>query len=146
MPPYLPLALGLIKQWEGYKAEPYQDSTGTWTIGYGQTEGVCRTTPPIDQAQADAYLTKKLTQLDQILPSECFVPLTDHQRAALLSLAWNMGIHGLGRSTLMEKLNNGAYQEAANHITDFTYSKGIWIKGLERRRLAEKAFFLTPDV
>jgi lysozyme len=144
---YLILAIDLIKRFEGYSSEPYQDPTGTWTIGYGFTgPNITAKSPPMTQEQADDLLGTKLISLNQLLDTECFEPLTNHQRAALLSLGWNIGMGRLGRSTLMAQLNNGAYGVAAAQFLVFTFSKGVQLSGLTARREAEMACFNTADV
>jgi lysozyme len=149
LPPYLTLALGLIKRFEGYSSAPYEDATGTWTIGYGFTtinnSVVKVTTPSLTQPQADQILTQMLTKLDQMLGIELFHTVTDHQRAALLSLAWNIGMGNLGHSTLLKYVNDGAMGAAASQFLVWTYSKGVQLSGLTKRRQAEMLVFQTPD-
>lgn len=145
MPEYLTIALDLIKTWEGWEEAPYQDPTGTWTIGYGFTQGVTKNTPKITQEQALAYLTSSLEKLASRLDVVVYEPLNNHQKGALLSFIWNVGMGTFERSSLLTCLNNGAYGEAATKFNLYHFSKGIPMKGLSNRRAAEMACFNTPD-
>jgi lysozyme len=143
---YLDITLNLIRKFEGFTTQPYQDVTGTWTIGYGFTgPWVTEFTPPIIQDEADKRLLAFVTQMDQNLQTELFVELTNHQRAALLSLAYNIGLGSLGRSTLLKYVNDGAFGAAAPQFLVWTYSKGVNLPGLAKRREAEMQCFQTPD-
>jgi lysozyme len=146
MPPdALKLALALITRWEGFESEPYQDATGTWTIGYGFTEGITRTSPPMTREQALPLLTSKITSINTHLDIICLEPLSNHQRAACLSLAYNIGMGAFGRSTLLRYLNEGAYGAASAQFLMFTWSKHVQLAGLVKRREAEMTCFNTPD-
>lgn len=149
MPPHINLATALIQRFEGYSSTPYKDVTGTWTIGYGSTKlngsPVTAKTPPIDKDTALKALSETLSQIDSYLPSHCFEPLTDHQRAAILSLTYNIGLCNFGQSTLLKYLNDGAYGAAAAQFLVWTFSKHIDEPGLHKRREAEMAFFNTKD-
>jgi len=139
------LAISLIEAFEGWSSEPYKDPTGTWTIGYGFTEGVGPKTPAITKEAAVGRLNAILGHLNSMLDIECKEPLTDHQRAACLSLTYNIGMGEFGRSTLLKYLNDGAYGAASAQFSMFTHSKGITLPGLVKRRAAEQACFNTKD-
>ena len=72
--------------------------------------------------------------------------LNDNQCAALLSLAYNIGIYNFRSSTLVRKLNTGDFIGASNEFVRWNKArvkgKLTVIRGLTRRRLAEKALFL----
>ena len=44
--------LSKVAKFEGFRSSPYQDSGGTWTIGFGHTKGVTKHTPPISYDDA----------------------------------------------------------------------------------------------
>lgn len=143
------LAISLIEAFEGWSSEPYKDPTGTWTIGYGFTslekQAITCKTSPLTQAMALQELKRLLLLLKQRLNVECMEPLTNHQEAACLSLAYNIGMGEFGRSTLLKYLNDGAYGAASAQFSMFTHSKGITLPGLVKRRAAEQACFNTKD-
>jgi lysozyme len=146
---YLDIALNLIRQFEGFISQPYQDVTGTWTVGIGFTtlnsKPVGPNTPSLDEITSINILLGLLQQLDRNLATELFVELTNHQRAALLSLAYNIGLGNLGKSTLLKYVNEGAFGAAASQFLVWTYSKGVALPGLAKRRQIEMECFLIPD-
>jgi lysozyme len=97
------------------------------------------------EEEALAKLTALLRSLDMYLGIEVHVDLTNHQRAALLSLAYNIGMGNLGKSTLLAYVNQGAFGAAASQFLVWTYSKGSQLPGLTKRRQAEMEFFQQPD-
>jgi GH24 family phage-related lysozyme (muramidase) len=50
-----------------------------------------------------------------------------------------------GQSELLKYLNDGAYGAACSQFGQFTYSKGLQIKGLVNRRAAEMVCFNQVD-
>lgn len=144
------LATGLITRYEGFEPKPYKDPVGIWTIGYGFTSlknsPITVNTPLMSQEEALIELKARLLLLNQQLNVICFEPLTDHQRAALLSFTYNIGIGAFQGSTLLKYLNDGAYGAAASEFLLWTHSKGITLPGLVKRREAELTCFKTKDV
>lgn len=79
------------------------------------------------------------------------VPLTQNQFDALVSFTYNEGTGALKESTLLARLNEKNYHEAAaqflawDKITDpKTGKKVIWNTLVQRRR-QESRLFLSPD-
>lgn len=96
--------------------------------------------------EAMAYLERSLRSFwRQIAP---FLPqgLTDNQCAAVLSLAYNIGVSAFKSSTALKRMHSGNMQGAANALTWWNKGRinGVMqvISGLNRRRIAEKALFL----
>lgn len=145
---WLDIVKSLIVKWEGFEEQAYQDVTGTWTVGYGFTYLASK---PVTRAscltkeEAVPLLELQLNKNNNLLDTECFVSLSDHQRGALLSLGWNIGMARLGRSSLMSRLNEGAYGDAATQFLVFTFSKGVQVNGLMKRREDELKTFNTSD-
>ena len=95
---------------EGFSAEPYQDEGGTWTIGIGSIwlapgQPVTPSTPPITREQAEALMMAELRPTADLVDGMVRVPLSDQQRAALYSFAYNEGTGSLRDSTLLRLLN-----------------------------------------
>ena len=59
-----------------------------------------------------------------------------HQAAALLSFSYNVGVGNACNSTLMRKLNAG--QPWCAELGRWVYAKGIKLRGLVKRRAAER--------
>ena len=134
--------LNLIKSFEGLCLQPYRDSGGVWTIGYGHTQGVTGTTASITQLQAENWLKKDLMAAQQSVERLTDVALNDNQYAALVSLVFNVGTAPL-KYTLGTKLNAEDYKGAAEEFLRWNHANGIAVVGLTRRRTAERELFLT---
>lgn len=148
MSPALTQSCALIKQFEGLRLSPYADAVGIPTIGWGNTRyqdgtKVTLDDDPLTQEQADdllAYFVQKCLTEVQCLVT---VPLTENQIAALTSFQYNTG--ALAKATVLEDLNTGNYQAAADELLKWNHAGGQVIGGLTRRRQEERTLFLTPD-
>lgn len=147
------LATTLLKLpgFEGFRSKPYVCPAGYWTIGYGSRwlkdgKPVTAKTPPISEADAASLLLQSVTALDITLSRLVKVPLSDIQRAALLSWQYNVGTPAVESSTLLRKLNSGCYVGAANELTRWNKAtvKGhlVELAGLTSRRAYERDVFL----
>lgn len=141
--------IDLVKAFEGCKLTAYRDPVGVWTIGYGTTAraglGIIPTGGmTITQAEADQLLADGLNKFaDQIRPM-INAGLNDNQFGASVSLAYNIGVHAYSTSSALKHINSGDYDRAANSILLFNKAGGKVLKGLVRRREAERKLFLTP--
>lgn len=137
----------LIKRFEGLKLKAYQDSVGVWTIGYGWTQPVDgnKVGPGmvIDQATADRLLKCGVVQYEQGVNQLVKVIITQGQFDALVSFAYNLGLRSLSTSTLLQKLNAGDKQGAANEFGRWVNAGGKRLEGLVKRRDAERELFLS---
>ncbi len=140
-------ALGLIKQFEGYRRSSARLADGRWTIGYGHTltarEGV-----EVNQSDAEALLLYDLLAIGGAVNDLTFTPLTQNQFDALCAFAFNIGRPAFEHSNVLKLINAGDLLQAAQAIeawrkADFEGDQ-IVVDGLIRRRAAEKALFLTP--
>lgn len=87
-------AFNIIREEEGFRTEAYQDSTGTWTIGFGNTMINGRPVQPGDRLsreQAEAVMQESIvrnyTNFADIIES----PVKPQQFAALTSFEYNLG-------------------------------------------------------
>ncbi len=135
----------LICSFEGCRLAPYQDVAGVWTIGWGSIaiDGVPVTeaTPAISQLRADQLRAVELGAKCDAVDAAVSVDLTDGQRAALYSFAYNEGVHAFQTSTLLRLLNAGDFDGAAAEFPKWIYAGGRRIDGLANRRLREAAVF-----
>lgn len=86
-------------------------------------------------------LSRRLSSLSIRIYEQAEVPLHLHQLHALTSLAYNIGLGSLMRSTLWKKLNRGDYKGAAKQFPRWAHVNGYKLAGLKRRRLAEQTIF-----
>lgn len=135
------IASDFIKQSEGRRLKAYRCAANTLTIGYGHTNGV-KEGDTITASEADELLVKDLRERAQELAPFVNVPVTEGQFVALLSLAFNVGVTAVKKSSLLRLLNTGHTQEAADAFLDWTYAGGVVSKGLKARRERERSLFL----
>ncbi len=137
----------LIKRFEGLRLKAYQDAVGVWTIGYGWTQPVDgKKVGPgmqIDQATADRLLKCGVVQYEQGVNQLVKVRITQGQFDALVSFAYNLGLRSLSTSTLLQKLNAGDKQGAADQFGRLVSAGGKRLDGLVARRAAEREMFLS---
>ncbi len=138
--------LDLIKQFEGLRLNAYDDGVGVWTIGYGTIKypnGTrVKSGDKITQAQADEYMANDVSVFERAVNRLVKVPLTQNQYDALASFTYNLGETNLSTSTLLRKLNAKDYKGAAEQFERWNRAGGKVMKGLTRRRIAEKELFL----
>ncbi|BEM86815.1 lysozyme [Serratia marcescens] len=137
----------LIKRFEGLRLKAYQDSVGVWTIGYGWTQPVDgKKVGPgmqIDQVTADRLLKCGVVQYEQGVNQLVKVKITQGQFDALVSFAYNLGLRSLSTSTLLQKMNAGDKQGAADQFGRWVNAGGKRLDGLVARRAAEREMFLS---
>lgn len=135
--------LDLIKSFEGFSSTPYKDSGGKLSVGYGH---LVRPSENFDngltEEQAQDLLAKDISYAESAVTQAVSVDLTQNEFDALISFTYNLGGKTLLNSTLLKKLNNGDFSEAALEFLRWTHVNGVVIDGLVRRRLAEKELFL----
>ena len=139
------LALESIKRWEGCQLRAYPDpATGgdPWTIGYGTTGPTIKNGLMWTQTQADAALLEDVKELGRDVQACCKRSLEPHERAALVSFAYNVGIGALRNSTLLRLLNAGETMKAADQFLRWNRAAGKVMRGLTKRRQAERQLFL----
>lgn len=152
--PSLEKAAERISVFEGFRARPYLDSVGVATIGYGTTHypdgrAVTLTDTQITEIAAIAFLEHDLEATARGIWKYLTRQPTLNQWSALVSLAYNVGVGAISRSTVLRLFNKGEISEAGHHFLD--WNKGhingelVPIKGLANRRQAEAMLFLTPD-
>lgn len=134
--------IALIQHFEDLRLEAYRCPAGRWTIGYGHTGPDVQPGIRITRERADELLRLDLEFVEHFLGSHVKADLAQHQFDALASFAFNVGVGAFLGSTLLRVLNDGDYDEAACQFERWVYSKGQRLRGLVRRRAAEKAMFL----
>ena len=138
-------AIDLIKQFEGFRPEAYQDSVGVWTIGYGTTR---INGQPVTQGmtitkdQALQLVKQEVNKLWSRIESITKVNLNDNQMNALVDFAYNLGFNALKTSTLMKYVNESQFDKAADEFDRWVFAGGKVLPGLVKRREAERQLFL----
>jgi lysozyme len=132
--------LDLVKHFEGVYLKAYKCPAGVWTIGYGHTglkhqDGTVKQGRTITQAEADALLAHDMGKFEDRVNRLVTVPLSQNEFDALVSFDFNTG--ALAKSTLLRRLNAGAYDEVPDQLMRWTRASGKVLAGLVRRRKAE---------
>jgi lysozyme len=149
----------LIKHWEGVRYRPYTCSARLFTIGVGHVLYPDQGRLPLDQrdafplapednrtfsrAEVDGLLSADLQRFEVGVARLFPMVLTQNQNDALVSFAFNLGLGGVQRSTLRQKVLRGETQEAADEFLKFTRGGGKILPGLVKRRNDERALFLS---
>lgn len=138
--------LDLIKKFEGLHLKAYICPAGKVTIGYGHTASA-KMGQTITAEQADRLLRDDVFEAEEAVKRLVTAKLRQGQFDALVSFVFNMGASRLQGSTLRKKLNGGDDYGAANEFPRWVYARVdgdlMKLKGLERRRAAERELFLT---
>ena len=130
--------LELIKRFEGFRGQLYIDVAGFPTIGYGH-----RVVPPeafpggVSEAQAATVLARDVSAAERAIDSLVKVALTQGQFDALVDFCFNLGAGRLQSSTLLQCLNAGRYEAAAEQLLLWDLAGGEVNPGLKARREAE---------
>lgn len=144
----------LLQKFEGFSSEPYQDSAGIWTIGYGNTYYEDGTKVKKD----DATITKDRGLLMFRTIGERFdsgvkklcdsvgITLTQNEHDALVCFAYNCGVGALASSTLWKQIilfhrGQGTLEDVGKQWVRWNKAGGKVLKGLTKRREAEFALF-----
>lgn len=133
--------IALIKRFEGCKLTAYQDIVGVWTIGFGFTKGV-KAGDTMTMQECEHRLSDELRAYEAAVLSATNNEVTQNQFDALVSLAWNIGIEGMRRSTVIKQHNLGNYETAAHAFGMWNKAGGMVVQGLINRRNAEAALYL----
>ena len=159
----------LMHRFEGCRNKPYLCPAHIWTIGYGhvlyqeqirlpmaRVEGketpMIRKEMPLRQEDARVWSKEEIEKLfaDDVASFERgvlrLIPgVVGRQGSfdALVSISFNFGLGNLQRSTIRMKANRGDWEGAAESFMQWTKGGGRELPGLVKRRVAEKALFLS---
>jgi len=135
--------LQLLKEFEGFRSNAYLCPAGVPTIGFGFTLGV-KLGDKITKAQAEKRLKQELRAYEDAVLKACSIEPNENELAAMTCLAWNIGISGFQKSSVIKAHNRGDHQAAARAFSLWNKAGGVVYAGLTRRRAAEAALYLTP--
>ena len=135
--------LELIKSFEGLRLDAYRCSAGVLTIGWGSTGPHVKEGMTISLDEAETLLKSDLSRFERGVEAMTEgVPTTDDQFAAMVSLSFNIGLGNFHGSTVLKRHKLGNHLGAANAFLMWTKAKGNVLKGLMRRREAERRLYL----
>lgn len=135
----------------GAALSAYRCPAGVWTIGWGETDGV-KPGDKCTKAQADAMLSRDLAHRVEAVRAMCTREPGPNELAALVSLAYNIGLRddkrrtGLYYSTVLKCHNAGDTESAARAFNLFNKARVngalVELAGLTKRRHREAALYL----
>ena len=140
-----------IKSWEKLRTEPYEDSSGYCTIGWGHlidgknscralekkgSDNYYRVIASYSEKSADEDLKNDLIGVIEKVKKLIAVPLYQHEFDALVCLAFNTNKL---YPVQLAKLNSRDYQGCCNEFADITNGG---LPGLVKRRKHEMEMFL----
>lgn len=114
-----------------------------WTCGYGETLGVTYETR-WTKDEAHRRLLARLAEFEAGVLQACAVDPNPNQCAALTSFAYNVGLGGLRKSSVLRNHNAGNFQAAARSFGLWNKAAGQVMDGLTARRAEEAALYLKP--
>ena len=139
--------IALIKHHEGVRSRPYRCPANLWTVGVGHLIGNGKSLPDswnrtFSAEEIDGILKSDLRRFElgvhKMLPN---VSLRQHEFDALVSFCFNLGLGCFQRSTLRQALLRGNKKAAMESLVKYCRAGGKILKGLQTRRLDEKALF-----
>ena len=137
----------------GFAATPYNNPAGNAAIGYGHLlhDGNVDATDhanypnPIDQAQANAFLTQDTANAVNAVNKDVKVFLTQDQFDAMVDFTYNEGTDAFAKSTLLKDLNNNQFGQVPAQLEQWVYGtvngNVAVIPGLVNRRNDEANLF-----
>jgi lysozyme len=129
----------LIKQFEGLRLTAYRCPAGKWTIGYGHTKGV-KKGMYISEAVATHFLIEDVQRVEPTINSyDGIYHWTQNEFDALASFAFNCGIGNLKK---LLKYGQRTKSQIADAILLYNKANGRVLRGLVRRRKAERELFV----
>ena len=134
-----------LKEFEGLRRVAYRCPAGVWTIGYGHTAGV-RRGMTIDEREADGLLREDLKMVEAAV-NGLGVCAKQCEFDALVSFAFNLGVHALKGSTLLKCIERGdGKRDIQRQFRRWVYSDGKVLAGLVKRREWEARRFCDEEV
>ena len=139
--------ISLIEEFEGKRLRAYDDGIGVFTIGIGTIRypngKKVQKGDVITDQQAQEFLLHDLKNFEKVINDVVKVELTQNQYDAIVSLTYNIGSTAFRKSTLLRKLNAKDYKGAAEQFLVWNKAGGKVMRGLMRRREAERNLFLS---
>jgi lysozyme len=152
-------ATTMICHHEGVRYRPYKCPAKLWTVGVGHVLYPEQAKLKIEdrdafllrsehdrkwsQEEVNGLLRYDLDRFERGVERFCPVALTQGMFDGLVSFAFNVGLGTLQRSTLRQKLLRGDKAGAAEELLKYCMAGGKVLKGLQKRRIDERAVFLS---
>ncbi len=152
-----PAGLDLIKKWEGFYPNAYDDGEGVWTIGYGTVRWDLKTPvkkgDSITKEEAERQLRKELQRVEDAIDESIKQPINQCEFDSFCATFYNIGTgwctgKGHQQATFVKNFNAGRKDLVPAGMLQFTRgaNSGKVYQGLLNRRRDEVKLFLSPAV
>ena len=134
--------LAFTPAWEGTELTTYRDLGGVLTYCTGATEDAQwgkTYTPAQCRAQLDRDLERHAAGIARCIPMD---RLTDGQKVAFVDAAYNIGVSAFCRSSMARRASAGDMAGACDALLMWNKVGGKEVRGLTRRRQAEREICL----
>lgn len=134
--------LAFTPAWEGTELTTYRDLGGVLTYCTGATENAQWGkiyTPAQCRAQLDRDLERHAAGIARCIPMD---RLTDGQKVAFVDAAYNIGVSAFCGSSMARRANAGDMVGACDALLMWNKVGGKEVRGLTRRRQAERELCL----
>jgi len=153
-------AISMIKHHEGVRNRPYRCPALLWTVGVGHVIDPTHAAVKYEErknlpipagwdrvlspGEVDALLAQDLAKFERGVARLCPASLNSQGIFdSLVSFSFNVGLGNLQRSSLRMKTNRGDLEEAADEFLKWTKAAGRVLPGLVKRRMDERAMYLS---
>ena len=139
----------LIQGFEGLSLVPYKCSAGVATIGWGATfypssKKVTMQDAPISLATAKWMFKETADKFAADVDKMIKANINQNQFNAIVSLAYNIGLAGLAKSSLLKKVNaNPSDPTITNSFMIWNKAGGKVLNGLTKRRAIEAKLYFA---
>lgn len=131
------LTVSLVTVWEGYSPMVYADPIGRAAVCWGHDNPGLIRGAIYTREQCEALLGADLLKHADALA--CIkTPMTDGQKAAFVSFAYNVGVGAFCGSTLVKLASAGDMAAACAQLSRWTFAGGKQLPGLVKRRADER--------
>jgi len=155
-----PAAIAMIKHHEGVRNRPYRCPALLWTVAVGHVIDPTHAAVKYEErknlpipagwdrvlsaGEVDAILAQDLARFERGVARLCPAALNSQGVFdSLVSFSFNVGLGNLQRSSLRMKTNRGDLEEAADEFLKWTKAAGRVLPGLVKRRMDERAMYLS---
>jgi lysozyme len=118
-----------LKRHEGFRAKPYQDTTGHLTIGYG-----INLDAGISQTEATMILEHRVKILQATLRQRLpfWSRLSQNRQDVLTNMSYNLGIDGLLEfKKTLQHVASGEYREAGDQMLQSLWARQVGKRATE---------------
>ena len=134
----------MVKEFEGFRADAYTCPGDKLTIGYGHVirDGESFESP-ITEDEATRILFDDLHDASSCVNRNVTSVISQQQFDSLTSFVYNIGCGNFVSSTLLKLLNKNEYEDASREFGRWIYANKKRLRGLVRRREAERLLFVS---